>query len=369
MRAAQIVGPVLEMPQATAASGPQAQGHQAMKIYFCDGCNESIPLTDIQAGQVTTVKGKLFCRNCIPPSPAAAAPPAPASRRGAGPFTVGLLLLLVGYVAWRDLPARFGGAGDLEVRDELDRGSDRRSSDILAADLAKLRESADELDRKLTFQRGDVDSLRALAADEQRGLDQLREVIDGLQRGQAETGQLIEKLNLQDNRLHALEARIDTLADMVASQQKVIQLRPEPGVAAPEATGAAKPAVDPTLQAELDALRRQLLDPDAGQRFAAVDRIAKSRYKQLAPELLPVLGDEDPFVRTLAMQALGDFGSTEAIPKLLDVLEDPSAIIRKTAAETLVRLTGYDPGFDPRGSDAERKKAVKKWREKMGTDK
>ena len=52
-----------------------------MKIYFCDGCNESIPLTDIQAGQVTTVKGKLFCRNCIPPSPAAAAPPAPASPR------------------------------------------------------------------------------------------------------------------------------------------------------------------------------------------------------------------------------------------------------------------------------------------------
>ena len=37
-----------------------------MKIYFCDGCNESIPLADIQAGQVTTIKGKLFCGNCNP---------------------------------------------------------------------------------------------------------------------------------------------------------------------------------------------------------------------------------------------------------------------------------------------------------------
>jgi hypothetical protein len=78
-----------------------------MKIYFCDGCNESIPLTDIQAGQVTTVKGKLFCRNCIPPGGAASAAPAPPpARRGAGPVTVGVLLLVVAYLAWRDLPSQ-----------------------------------------------------------------------------------------------------------------------------------------------------------------------------------------------------------------------------------------------------------------------
>lgn len=351
----------METPQATAAPG-----HHAMKIYFCDGCNESIPLADIQAGQVTTVKGKLFCRNCIPPGPSTGAPPAPAARSGAGPMTVAVLVLLVAYIAWRDLPARFGGTGDGEARQELARGGDRHAADLQAADVQALRQSGDELDRKLTFLRGDVDSLRASAADLQRGVDSLRETIDGLQRGQAETGQLIEKLNLQDNRVHALEARIDTLADMVASQQQVLALRTAEAAPAAAAVATAAPAVDPTLAAELDGLRRQLLDPDAGQRFAAVDRIAKNRYKQLSAELLPVLSDEDPFVRTLAMQALGDFGSIEAVPKLLDVLEDPSPIIRKTAAETLVRLTGYDPGFDPRGSEAERKKAIKKWRDWAG---
>ena len=350
----------METPQATAAPG-----HHAMKIYFCDGCNESIPLTDIQAGQVTTVKGKLFCRNCIPPGPSTVAPPAPAARSGAGPVTIVVLLLIVAYLAWRDLPARFGGAGDGEARQELARGGDRHAADLAVADIQSLRQSGDELDRKLTFLRGDVDSLRASAADLQRGLDSLRETIDGLQRGQAETGQLIEKLNLQDNRVHSLEARIDTLADMVASQQQVLALRT--AEVAPTATAApAAPAIDPTLAAELDGLRRQLLDPDAGQRFAAVDHIAKNRYKQLTTELLPVLADEDPFVRTLAMQALGDFGAVEAVPKLLDTLEDPSAIIRKTAAETLVRLTGYDPGFDPRGTESERKKAIKKWRDWVG---
>ena len=356
-----ILGPTVETSQATADPG-----RHAMKIYFCDGCNESIPLTDIQAGQVTTVKGKLFCRNCIPPGGVpASAMPAPAVHRGAGPVVVTLLLGLIAYTAWRDLPPGLVGPGDGAARDELAAGSENHALAVLQADLAALRTSSDELDRKLTFQRGDVDSLRASSADLQRGLDSLRESIDGLQRGQAETGQLIEKLNLQENRMHALEARIDTLADMVASQQQMLALRAtEPQAAAP---GAAAPtaaaAVDPTQQAEIDAIRRQLKDADAGHRFDAVDRVAKGRYKQLAPDLLAVLKDEDPFVRTRAMQVLGDFGTVEAVPTLMDVLEDPNPIIRKAAAEALVRLTGYDPGFDPRASEAERKKAVKKWRD------
>ena len=52
-----------------------------MKIYFCDGCNESIPLSDIQAGQATTIKGKLFCKNCIPPGAGGPSQAAPAASK------------------------------------------------------------------------------------------------------------------------------------------------------------------------------------------------------------------------------------------------------------------------------------------------
>ncbi|HEX5009303.1 MAG TPA: hypothetical protein VFY71_02790, partial [Planctomycetota bacterium] len=159
----------METPQATADPG-----RHAMKIYFCDGCNESIPLTDIQAGQVTTVKGKLFCRNCIPPGGVpASGPPAQAVHRGAGPIVVTLLLGLLAYTAWRDLPPGLVGPGDGAARDELAAGSENHALAVLQADLAALRTSSDELDRKLTFQRGDVDSLRASSADLQRGLDSL----------------------------------------------------------------------------------------------------------------------------------------------------------------------------------------------------
>jgi hypothetical protein len=337
-----------------------------MKIYFCDGCNESIPLADIQAGQVTTIKGKLFCRNCIPPGAGAGpAAPAPApARRGTSPALVLVVLLLLGYTVWRDLPALGAAVSGLEPPSgELQANGPRVALDAIAADVARLRESTAELERRMTFQRGDVESVRASAADLDRGLDQLDEAIDGLVRGQAETGQLIEKLAMQDNRDQLLEARIDTLADMVAVLDGRLASLASARAAEPAAPTADAAVADASSRTELDEVRRQLLDADAGRRFDAVDRIAKGRFKELAADLLPVLADEDLFVRILAMQVLGDFGYVEAVPALFEVLDDPSGPIRKQAAETLVRLTGYDPDYDHRASKADREKAVKRWQD------
>lgn len=346
-------------------AGPQARRiHQTMKIYFCDGCNESIPLTDIQAGQATTIRGKLFCRNCIPlGAGAGATPPAPATRRGTHPLLVIVLLALVGYTVWRDLPRLSGGAsGQKETSAELGSKADAQSLRKTESQLGALRDSLAEVSRQQTIQRSDVDALRASAADISRGLDQLREAIDGLQRSQAETGQLIEKLHIQENTTQSLAARIDALADLVAAAQNRMSMAEAAAAATVAAPAAADPA-DVTAAAERDELRRQLKDPDAGRRFDAVDRIGKGRHKELAPDLVPMLKDDDLFVRSLAMQVIGDFGQVEAVPALLDVLSDPSATIRKYAAEALVRLTGFDPPYDPGASQGERDKAVKRWKD------
>jgi hypothetical protein len=336
-----------------------------MKIYFCDGCNESIPLVDIQAGQVTTIKGKLFCRACIPPGAGAgpAAGPAPA-RRATHPLLLVVLLGLLAYTVWRDLPRLTAAVtGQDEVSGELARSGERLALDAVAADVARLADATNELERRLTFQRGDVESVRASGADLSRGLAQLNESIDGLVRGQAETGQLIEKLAIQENRDQLLQARIDTLADMVSVLDNRLTTQAAAAAAEPVPLAGELAGTDACSRTELDEIRRQLLDADAGRRFDAVDRISKGRYKELAPDLLPVLEDEDLFVRILAMQVLGDFGYIEAVPALFEVLEDPNAPIRKEAAETLVRLTGYDPEYDPRATQAVRDKAVKRWKD------
>jgi hypothetical protein len=341
-----------------------------MKIYFCDGCNESIPLADIQAGQVTTIKGKLFCRNCIPLGSGAAASAAPpAESRGTHPLVVLALLALIGYVVWRELPRLSGaapGAGQEAAAEQAD-GSDHRLVLALQQDLNAWRAERDELQRDLSSQRSDLDAARGSAADLQRSADQMREQIDALQRSQASTGTLIEKLQKQENRMDALAARIDSLADLLNAQQQTLQAQPGPVAAAPAQAEAAAPGADPTQQAALEALKRGLQDKDAGRRFDAVDKVLKGRFKQLAPNLLPLLEDEDPFVRMRAMQALGDFNYADAVPALFEVIDDSSITVRKTAAEQLVRLTGYDPGFDARAGKPERDKAVKKWRDWVGS--
>jgi hypothetical protein len=275
-----------------------------------------------------------------------------------------LVLALLAYTGWRDLPRLTAAVtGQDESVGELAQSSERPAFDSVAADVARLRETTSELERRMTFQRGDVESVRASAADLARGLDQLKEAIDGLARGQAETGQLIEKLAIQENRDQMHQARIDTLADMVAVIEGRIGSLQTAQAAEPAPAGVVAGAMDASSRTELDEIRRQLLDPDAGRRFDAVDRIAKGRLKELGPDLVPVLEDEDLFVRILAMQVLGDFGYVEAVPALFGVLDDPNAPIRKQAAETLVRLTGYDPQYDHRGTKAEREKAVKRWKD------
>ncbi|MGQ0552107.1 MAG: HEAT repeat domain-containing protein [Planctomycetota bacterium] len=344
-----------------------------MRIYFCDACNESIPLVDIQAGQVTTIKGKLFCRNCIPPGAGSAAPAAPTrAAGGSAQLLLWLLVLaLIAYVVWREVPLaewglRAGNPGEAETRHELQGLEDSARLTGLDSELRALAGARDEIRRQLAFVSDDLDGLRSELADFARGLEHAVVQIEGLTRSQAETGALIEKLNFVENRAQLLESRIDALADMVAAQAQRLTL----GLAErDEVTGlvAAVPGVDLTKQAELEELRRQLLDGDAGRRFGAVDRVDKGRLKALAPDLVPMLADEDSFVRLLVMQVLGDFGYAEAVPALFDVLSDPSASIRKAAAETLVRLTAFDPGFDPRATQAEREKAVKRWRDWYAT--
>ncbi len=348
-------------------ASPARGVHQAMKIYFCDGCNESIPVTDIQSGQVTTIKGKLFCRTCIPPGGSGAVSQPAAGRRGTHPLVVVLLLGLIAYLAWRDLPQLTSAVtGDGEVSAEFSTSDQRALVAGVEQRVAALVARLDDLERQVVFQRGDLDTVRGTAADQARALDQARESMEGLLRGQAEAGQLIEKLHFQENRTHELEARINTLADLVTLQDQrlaagIAQAPVDGGPAAMTA-----PAADLTQQAELEAIRRQLLDADAGQRFDAVEKISKGRHKQLTTNLLPVLKDEDPFVRIRAMQVLGDFGAVDAVPDLFLVLDDPSLQIRKTAAETLQRLTGHDADYDPRGSKPERDKAVKRWRDLAG---
>ncbi len=358
-----ILGPYGSNPQ---GGGPERHETSAMKIYFCDGCNESIPLADIQAGQVTTIKGKLFCRTCIPPGGTAGGPTQTVVKTRTHPLLIVLLLMLVAWTAYRDLrPLAAGDFSYTETRGDLQQKDADARFGALEQDVTDLRRDGSELERRVDFYRGDLDQVRAAEADLSRSMDQLRSEIDRLLRSQAETGELIEKMNLVGNRMDLVNGRVDTLGDMVARLEQTVAMgliAGQHGAATGEVAATSAEAGPTSAQA---GLRRQLLDDDPGQRFDAVSQILEGRNKEFTADLIPMLQDEDPFVRILAMEVLGEFGAVEAVPELFTVLESPSAQIRKTAAETLVRLTGYDPGYDPRASQGDRTKAVAAWRKWM----
>lgn len=338
-----------------------------MKIYFCDGCNESIPLTAIQDGTVTTIKGKLFCADCVPPAATAGAgSAAPSARGGSSPLLWTLVVLLIAWTAYREFGAAATVPGFGETSQALETSDAAWRLSTLEKDVSSLRMAQEDVTDRLDRSQGDVDQLHASVGDVTRLGEQLRDDVDGFARGQAEMGRLIERATILENRADYLSDRIDVLAGLINDvgdqMGKVVsQVDAGIGMIGVGGGGGMSPAVDDASVGQFAELRNRLLDPDASERFDAVSDIMDQRLKELAPDLIGVLGDEDAFVRILAMEALGDFGHDDAVEPLFEVLDDPSPQIRKTAAETLIRLTGYDPGYDARGTVAERRKAVEAW--------
>ena len=356
----------------------------AMKIYFCDGCNESVPLADVQSGRITTIKGKLFCASCLPPgvvsAPTAAPEAGAGERRGSSPLLVVLVLLLLGWTAWRDGPALLEasqGEPEIEARDPLADMALRLEG--MDARLQQMDADARLSSRSLTSMRADLEAVRAADAEQARSTERLADEVDRLARTQADMSRVIEKVQLTESRTAALAGRVDALSESVAAHETALSM---PGLGAGAAAGgaaaggmlgvggggggddmmAAEP-VDPARVALVEETKRLLLDPEPDLRFEGVDRVEEERLDELAPELVGLLSDEDMFVRLHAMNVLGDFDYEPAVPVLFDVLEDGNATVRKAASETLVRLTGYDPGFDHNGSSSERSKVVRSWRE------
>jgi len=343
-----------------------------MKIYFCDGCNESVPLPDVQSGRITTIKGKLFCPSCIPPgalSTPSAAPAAAPARAGTHPLLLLVLLALVAWTLWRDGRALLSPSGRDEAVATRDPLADLGQRLDEFGDRLRLANTEDELvNRSVTSMRAELEALRAADAEQARATERLADQLDRLARAQAEMGLIIEKVQLVENRTESLVLRMDAMSDAIAAHETALSL---PQAAAAEApagavamgNGPALPAPDPARQARLEETRRLLLDPEPDLRFEGVDRVESERLAELAPELVALFADEDHFVRMHAMNVVGNFAYEPAVPALFDVLADGNAQIRKAAWETLVRLTGYDPGFAFDGSTADRNRSVQAWRD------
>jgi hypothetical protein len=75
------------------------------------------------------------------------------------------------------------------------------------------------------------------------------------------------------------------------------------------------------------------------------------------------LDSPNPTVRIMAIKWAGDNKVSQAVPKLVDFLQDEDKSVRFYAIEGLQRITGTDNGYDYKAATHIRAAAVKRWRE------
>jgi hypothetical protein len=75
------------------------------------------------------------------------------------------------------------------------------------------------------------------------------------------------------------------------------------------------------------------------------------------------LEDPNPTIRIMAIKWAGENKVDEAVPQLVDSLEDEDPSVRFYAIEGLRRVTGTDNGYDYKAPAHERAASVERWRE------
>jgi HEAT repeats len=342
----------------------------ALKIYFCDGCNESIPLKDINENRITIDAGKIYCSKCAPKKPVR-----DASRSSL--VVVGVLVALIGF--------GFGLVAFLLSQQLRDIQNDIRRLD---QDFATSRDNFEALKRDsvtnsdasrtaTTLLDGLAASKRELAGQGERikmfeGM--MRAEVDAAEKRLAEkTGAELVALARQFDKIgedwRAQTASFESLkASVAAVESSIEQIRADFDTVKTRKAGAnggggsesgpAEPALPDDSSRDLLAT---LKDSDPMRRFSAVMELARFRTPAVVAALEGMLQDPESYVRDGSVRTLRKINSPSSIPAIIKALRDDDFFVRASAREGLKSMTTADIQFDPNADAAERERAVREW--------
>jgi hypothetical protein len=337
-----------------------------MEIRFCDRCHESIPDAEFDAGRAVTLKGRTLHVACA----------------------LGRALSAGGPRAWLGfLLALFaaGAAAFLLVR-ELGRAD--RKDEVPEAVLAKIGEAAkavetraaERMDELAARTRADVQSIVETSLRGQR--EQLTQDLSRLASLPAELAKdreaSVHRWGVIEGRLGALETRMKEMSGWIQdlkdrAKAAVEPTPPAPSPSPPPEPAAAPPAPGPDVPedpaiareraAEVDRWIERLRDPNDGIAFSATLRLAELKDLRAVPPLADVLrGHKDFYVRLGAATSLGDLKSADAVPDLMEALDDKDDLVRIQANQSLQAITGHEESFPSNLQKPERRKVMLRWK-------
>ena len=344
-----------------------------LEVYFCDLCNESVPASDLDAARAVRVEDRVVGACCVaklnptaPPRPASSPQAAGTTGRGGGVFLG--VLLLVGIAAaatfldWRIADeAKLAKAGVTRltellgetsrrlaaVEDALAKTAGRAEIAMLTPKFASLETGIEGFGRSLQKHAGLIDGLGDVLTEVQRS-------------ARTREAELLAALN-------ELRSSVDaTNRDLAAMRAAP---RPAPGAvgdassSVPERPVAvARPTAD-ALPPELEHSVLALTDEDPGTRFAAVDKLVRSRDLRVVGPLAAAAKDNNAFVRRLTVDGLREFKHVDAVDALLVALADQESVVRHTAHASLCALTRQRFEFDPDANPSSRASSQRRWQD------
>lgn len=369
-----------------AVEGPAGVGAKAptkpMKIYFCDICNESIPLKDINSNRITIEDGKIFCSQCAPKK-------AQKGERVPPVLLAALLVLLVGLATLGVLGSTAKGrleqaVGDTELRVQslVGQQSDQAESlERITGRLEEILRKVDDLSGVLARLEQRLDGrIGALEKTEARHFEELKTDMDvkirsgvgpldvrlrDLERQATEVQQTLSAASLMQQQI---EKRIDLLQDVVSSAgpaKPTARAAPDEAAESDPAETPGEPSgvMDDVQLQEIGTLVKRLELKDPGERFSAL--VALGGYRDRAAVVTPpverMLKDPVDYVRKTAVRVLSQLASKSSIPNLIEALRDSDYFVRAAARDALRALAGTGFGFDPDGNPSDRERKIKDW--------
>lgn len=383
-----------------------------MNIYFCDLCNESVPLADLDAGKARRIGERVVCAQCeaamsaephaatlpaagapakvasvaeaagLPPAgpgdettvvevstpvtaPAAQAAPASAGAAVGVALASVALLLAVGATAFlfdqidvhhqQALAAVEQNRTDAQERvhsmDTRISGELREATQELGDSRTEISELRTRLEELGNHQRESLENLREDLVRVTQRTQELDTTIAAVERHEAELSKVAETAAMLHGEVRKVTDRINNVEE---SGERLLS---EAAVAKADtnAAGEAPP--------EWMGIVADLKSQNSGTRWQAVQSLGATRDSAVAEHLTPMLKDPDIFVRMATARILGDLEAVVGIPALIDALEDPEASVREASVVSLRAITGRDFRFDPGAKESERAKRVKAWRD------
>lgn len=344
---------------------------QAMKIYFCDICNESIPLKDINSNRITIEDGKIICTECAP------------KRERSGekvPFVVALCLgvLMIAVVGLT--------VANLSSGRRLD-DTERRLERTLTALEARMAERT-ALDAEAEARRADAAGLRRGLEEVREGLQRVQGAVAAMETRQdqderafgerltAATEDLIDRLGRIEEvakelgeqkvtvgglgvRLDGFDERLGLVQEMLASRDAARPTIDEgPTTSTPEAGDG---EVSAAVSREIDELVVKLSSTDPGERYPAVIALGKHRADKAVQALETALEDPEDYIRVAAIQKLRNVKAARSIPRVIGALRDADYFVRLTAGNALPAMTGHTIEFVADAAESDRERSVQSW--------